>query len=110
MAWVWLAAAIITEVIGTIALKASNGFSHVNASLTVIFAYAASFILLGLSLKEIELGVAYAIWAGVGTALITVVGISFYNEPFSALKIGSISLIIVGVVGLNLSGPFSVSR
>lgn len=109
MSWFWLGAAIITEVIGTTALKSSNGFTHLTASLIVIVAYVSSFFLLGLSLKGIELGVAYAIWAGVGTALITVVGGLFFNESFSALKIGSILLIIIGVGGLHLSSQFSPS-
>ncbi len=103
MSWVLLAMAIITEVMGTIALKFSNGFSDLKASALVFAAYFASFVLLGLSLKGIELGIAYAIWAGVGTAMIAIAGLFLFDEAMTALKAVSIVLIVLGVVGLNLA-------
>jgi len=103
MSWLLLALAIITEVMGTIALKFSNGFTDLKASIIVFAFYIASFVLLGLSLKGIDLGIAYAIWAGVGTALIAVAGMVFFHEAMTTLKLVSITLIVVGVVGLNLA-------
>jgi small multidrug resistance pump len=63
-----------------------------------------SFYLLSLTLKKMEVGVVYAIWSAVGTALIATIGILWFKEPISLLKIGSLALIILGVIGLNLSG------
>ena len=103
MSWLYLALAIIAEVIGTTALKFSNGFTHIPASVTVFVAYGASFVFLGLCLKTIELGIAYAIWAGVGTALIACIGFALFKEPITPLKLVSIGLIVVGVIGLNLA-------
>ena len=103
MSWLLLSFAIITEVMGTIALKLSNGFSDWTASIVVFIAYILSFILLGLSLKGIELSVAYAIWAGAGTALIALIGICYFSEPVTTLKLVSLALIVLGVVGLNLA-------
>ena len=103
MPWLLLSLAILSEVIGTIALKTSDGFSHLGASAVVVAAYVASFVLLGLCLKEIEIGVAYAIWAGVGTALIAVAGLFLFNETMTPLKLISITLIVGGVIGLNMA-------
>ncbi len=103
MAWVLLTISIITEVLGTVALKFSNGFADWKASVVVFTAYILSFVLLGLALKGIELSTAYAIWAGVGTALIAVIGFLYFNEPATTLKLVSIVLIVLGVVGLNLA-------
>ncbi len=103
MPWLYLSLAIVTEVTGTISLKLSNGFSSLPASIVVFVAYGTSFFLLGLSLKGIELSVAYAIWAGVGTGLIAIAGLAVFGEQFTLLKAVSIVFIITGVVGLNLS-------
>ena len=69
----------------------------------VFTAYILSFVLLGLALKGIELSIAYAVWAGVGTALIAVIGFFYFNEPITTLKLVSIVLIVLGVVGLNIA-------
>ncbi len=89
---------------GTTALKLSQGFSRLAPSLVVVVSYCLSFYLLSLTLKKMEVGVVYAIWSAVGTALIATIGILWFNEPISVLKIGSLALIILGVIGLNLSG------
>jgi small multidrug resistance pump len=85
-------------------MKLSNGFTKLVPSALVILFYGASFVLLALALKKIEVSIAYAIWAGVGTALIALIGILYFNESVTTLKLMSILLIIAGVVGLNLSG------
>lgn len=100
-----LVAAICFELIATSSLKASNGFSRLLPSLLTIGGYAASFYLLGLTLKRMEVGVVYAIWSGAGTALMAVIGWWLFSESLTALKVISITLIVAGVIGLNLGGP-----
>jgi small multidrug resistance pump len=105
MAWILLAAAIAFEIAATSALKLSDGFSHLGWSAVVVVGYLSSFTLLGQALKlQLEMGVAYAVWAGVGTAAIALIGALFMGETLNALKIGGIVLIIGGVVALNLAG------
>ena len=101
MHWFFLALAILSEVIGTVALKMSNGFSLGMPSLIVIIGYLSSLWFLALSLKTLEIGNAYAIWAGVGTALVAIAGILIFEESITVLKAVSIVLIIAGVFGLN---------
>lgn len=101
--WLFLSAAIGLELVGTLSLKLSEGLTRPGLSLLVLCAYAASFSLLAQALRQIEVGIAYAIWSGVGTALIALVGIFYFNESLSWLKSLSLLLIIAGVIGLNLS-------
>lgn len=108
MHWFLLALAILSEVVGTLALKMSNGFTLGIPSLIVVIGYLASFWFLALSLKTLEVGTAYAIWAGFGIALVSAAGVLIFNETITALKIISIILIIVGVFGLNLGRHASV--
>ena len=102
--WIYLIVAIVFEVAGTTAMKFSDGFSKTLPSVVMFVFYILSLVALTYALKKIDMSMAYAVWAGVGTALITGVGIVFFKEPSSMLKIGSIVLIIAGVVGLHLSG------
>jgi small multidrug resistance pump len=102
--WFVLVAAIAAEVAGTTCLKLSDGFSRLVPSLGVVVLYMLSFVFLAWVLKTIDLGVAYAIWAGLGTALVAAVGFLAFGEAISAVRLVSIGLIIVGVVGLQLSG------
>lgn len=102
--WLALAGAIALEVSGTVSMKLSDGFTKLVPSVLIFVFYVASFAVLTLALKKIDVGVAYAIWAGAGTALIAVIGVLYFKEPFSLLKAFSIVLIIAGVVGLNMSG------
>jgi len=102
--WLFLGIAILTEVMGTVSMKLSDGFSKLIPSICLIVFYLISFALLTLSLKKLDLSTAYAIWAGAGTALTVVIGFWFFKEPVSALKILCILLIITGVVGLKLAG------
>jgi small multidrug resistance pump len=102
---VFLILAILSEVAGTTSLKLSQGFSKPIPSLAVVVFYGLSFTFLSFSLKRLEVGTVYAVWSGVGTALIGTIGILWFKEPLTAMKVGSILLIILGVVGLSLSGP-----
>ena len=104
MAWLWLMLAIVLEVSGTLCLKWSAGFTRLLPSILIVVFYSASFASLVMALKRIELGVAYAIWAAAGTALIVALGIVLFKESASLLKLSGIALIIVGVVLLHISG------
>jgi small multidrug resistance pump len=99
-----LAFAIATEVIATVALKASDGFSKPVPSAIVVAGYLLSFWLLALVLKQLSVGTTYAIWSAVGTAAVALIGIAIYGEAASALKLASLGLIVLGVIGLNAAG------
>jgi small multidrug resistance pump len=103
MPWLYLAFAIITEVIGTTLMKFTNGFTRFLPSAGVVFFYGGSTGLMALAVKFIDLSIVYAIWSGVGTASITLIGYLFFQEQMTLMKIGSIVLIVVGVIGLNMS-------
>ncbi len=102
-AWLALVLAILMEVTATLSLKAA-GAGNLLAGAVVVVGYLGSFALLAVVLRSIEIGTTYAIWAGAGTALIAAIGMVALGEAVSALKVGSLALIVVGVVGLNLSG------
>ena len=104
MAWAYLSAAIATEVAGTVALKHTDGFSRLLPSALVLLGYGLSVVLLALTLRELPLGLTYAVWAGIGTAAIAAIGMVALGEPVSVMRISSIGLIVVGVIGLNLTG------
>jgi small multidrug resistance pump len=101
---VLLGIAIAVEVGATLALRASDGFSKLGPSLIVVAGYATSFWLLSLVLRDISVGTSYAIWSGVGTAALAIIGMLALGEPATALRIGSLVLIVAGVIGLNLAG------
>jgi small multidrug resistance pump len=103
-AWVYLSLAIASEVIGTVALRESDGFTRLGPAAIVVVGYALSFWMLALALRKLDLGLVYAVWAGVGTAAIATIGVIAFDEPASALKLASILLVIAGIVGLSLSG------
>ncbi|GIH26750.1 QacE family quaternary ammonium compound efflux SMR transporter [Acrocarpospora phusangensis] len=105
MAWILLAGAIVSEVMATTALKLSDGFAHKGWAVVVILGYIASFVLLAQTLKlQMPVGVAYAVWAGIGTAAVAAIGTLFLDESMNLAKAGGILLIIGGVVLLNLAG------
>jgi small multidrug resistance pump len=102
--WLFLAGAIAFETAGTTSMKLSAGFSRLVPSLLIFVFYTISFAALTFALKGIDVSLAYAIWSGIGTVLITITGILYFQEPLTSIKIISIGLIVAGVVGLNLSG------
>ncbi|MER7132867.1 DMT family transporter [Streptosporangium saharense] len=105
MAWLLLAGAIISEIVATTALKLSDGFAHKGWAVLVVAGYATAFALLGQALKrQLEIGTAYAVWSGAGTAAIAVIGMLFLGETLTLVKAGGIALIIGGVVLVNLAG------
>ena len=104
MAALMLTAAILLEILATLSLRASDGFTRPGPTLAAVAGYILAFALLGQALKTIEVGVAYAVWSGVGTAAITLIGILALGESAATLKLLGIAMIVVGVVVLNLSG------
>src|SRR5690606_28856398 len=100
--WLFLGTAIISEVIATSALKASDGFSRLWPSMIVVLGYAVSFYFLSLTLKTLPVGIAYAIWSGLGIVLISVIGILLFGQKLDGPAIIGMGLIIAGVVVMNV--------
>ncbi|WP_422751945.1 DMT family transporter [Micromonospora sp. WMMD708] len=104
MAYLFLLIAIGAEVAGTSLLKATQGFTRLWPTLGLAVAYLTAFGMLALAVRDIPVGVAYAMWSGLGTAAIVAVGAAFLGEPLSLTKVVGVGLIIGGVVVLNLGG------
>lgn len=107
MSLVYLTGAIVFEICGTTSLKLSDGFTRAGPSGLVVLCYVASFVLLSLALRGIELSVAYAVWSGLGTAVVAAIGIAWFGESAGSWKLLCLGLIVLGVVGLHLSGRAS---
>lgn len=106
MKWLWLVLSITCEILGTTSLKfSSEGGSHaVKYGVAVVVFYTLCFVCLGQCMKHFSLGTLYATWSGLGVALLAVIGVIFFGDDINATKVISFVLLIVGVVGLNLSG------
>lgn len=102
MQWIYLAIAIASEVVATSALKAAEGFTRLVPSVLVVVGYSSAFYFLSLTLRTIPLGVTYAIWSGVGVALVTVIGWTVYHQVLDIAALIGIGLIVAGVVVLSL--------
>lgn len=102
MPLVYLAIAIVAEVLGTSALKASDGFTLWRPGVVVVVAYGVSFYFLALALRTIPVGVAYAIWSGAGIVLISVIGWLAFRQTLDAAAVVGLVLIVAGVVVINL--------
>ena len=107
MTYLFLLIAIVAEVVGTSALKATAGFTRLWPSLVVIVSYSCAFYFLALCLRSLPVGIAYAIWSGLGIVLVTVAGIFIYREVPDVPGVIGITLIIAGVVILNLFSKFT---
>jgi small multidrug resistance pump len=99
----YLLLAIVAEVTGTTFVKLSAGFTRLVPSVLIFVFYGLSLGFLGLALKRVDLGLAYALWSGLGIALIASVGVLWFREPVTAMKIVSMGLIVAGVAGLNVA-------
>jgi quaternary ammonium compound-resistance protein SugE len=105
MAWVILFVAGLTEIGWAVGLKYTEGFTRPLASALTIVAMVASLWLLGLAVRTLPLGTAYAIWTGIGTVGTALLGILLFNEPATALRLVCVALIVSGIVGLKLVTP-----
>lgn len=103
LAWLLLAASIAAEVAGTLALRYADGFTRLLPSLAVGALYALAVWLMSVSVRQLEMGLAYAVWAGVGTALTAMVGMLWFGEAFHVARLMGLAFIVLGVVCLNLN-------
>ncbi|WP_234300891.1 DMT family transporter [Sphaerospermopsis aphanizomenoides] len=106
ISWLYLMIAIIFEVSGTTCMKLSEEFTKLIPSILIFVFYGLCLTFLTLSLRKLEVSIVYAVWSGVGTLIITSIGIVWFRESFTLIKVMSIFLIIMGVIGLNL-GEYS---
>jgi quaternary ammonium compound-resistance protein SugE len=105
MDWILLIVAGLFEIGWAIGLKYTEGFTRLWPSVWTVGAMVVSLGLLGLALKTIPIGTGYAVWTGVGAAGTAILGIILFAEPATALRLGSIGLIVAGIVGLKLVSP-----
>lgn len=103
MKWVLLFSAILLEVCGTTSMKLAKGFSQVGPSISMFAFYATSLVVLTFVLKQIPVGIAYAIWSALGIVLVSVIDVVFFKESMSLLQVLSLCVIVVGVISLNVS-------
>jgi quaternary ammonium compound-resistance protein SugE len=101
MAWVYLAAAGLFEIVWAIGLKYAEGFTRLIPSAITVVGMLLSVVLLGLALRDIPVGTGYAVWTGIGTVGAASLGMVLFQEPVTALRLGCIGLIIAGIAGLK---------
>jgi len=102
MHWIYLLIAISGEIVATSSLKAAEGFTKIIPSLVAVAGYGVAFFFLSLALRNIPIGIAYAIWAGIGIVLISLIGFFCYKQLLDAPSILGIALIAAGVIIINL--------
>lgn len=103
MSWIYLFFAILSEVCGTTSVKLSHGLTKLTPSVMIFVFYGISLVASSVALKKIDISVAYVVWSGVGTAMITLIGVLVFKESLTAMKLFYIAIILVGVVGLQAS-------
>lgn len=103
MAWLLIVTAGVFEMMWAVGLKYSDGFSRLVPSVLTVAAMAASIGCLGIALKSLPVGTAYAVWTGIGAAGTAVLGMYLFEEPATLLRLGSIALVVAGIVGLRLA-------
>lgn len=106
-AWLVLALAILLEVAGTTSMRLSEGFTRLTPSVLIFVFYAGSFALNTMVIRVLGLSVVYGVWSGVGTVLTAMIGIWYFKEPATAVKMVSIGLIVIGVLGLHSASRVS---
>jgi small multidrug resistance pump len=99
--WSCLAGAIVLEIAGTTAMKLSHGFTRTLPSVMLFVFYALSFVLMTIAVKRIDMSVSYAIWSGVGTTIVALIGVFAFRETLAPVQVASIVLIVAGVIGLR---------
>ena len=103
MAWVYLVIAGLFEITWAIGLKYADGFTRLVPSVVTVVGMIVSVVLLGLALRELPVGTGYAVWTGIGTVGAAVLGMILFNEPATAIRLGCIALIVVGIIGLKFA-------
>lgn len=105
MHWLLLGVAGIFEITWAIAMKYSEGFTHLVPSIVTVIGYIASLVFLSLAIKELPVGTGYAVWTGIGIVGTTLLGVLLFQERLSLLQVLCLLLIVVGIVGLRLLAP-----
>lgn len=105
MSWIILLCAGLFEIVWAIGLKYTEGFTRLWPTVGTLAAMAVSVWMLGIAMKTLPVGTAYAIWVGVGAVGTVILGVVLFDEPVNALRIGSVALIVVGLIGLKLATP-----
>jgi quaternary ammonium compound-resistance protein SugE len=105
MAWLWLVLAGLLEVVWAVGLKYTDGFTRLVPSAITVAAMIGSVYLLALAVRTIPIGTGYAVWTGIGAVGVAILGMILLGEPKTVLRIGSILLIVAGIVGLKLVTP-----
>lgn len=105
MGWLWLLIAGAFEIAWAVGLKQSDGFARLWPSLFTLVSMVVSTVFLGLAMKTVPLGTAYAVWTGIGTIGTVAAGIALYGEPAGAIRVAFVGLILVGMVGLKMTTP-----
>ena len=108
-AWAVLSGAILFEVAGTTCMRLSEGFTRLTPSVLIFVFYAVSFALNTVVVRVLGLSVVYAVWSGVGTVLTALIGVYYFKEPATAIKLVSIGLIVIGVIGLHTASRMSAA-
>jgi quaternary ammonium compound-resistance protein SugE len=103
MAWVYLVIAGLFEITWAIGLKYADGFTKLVPSVITVVGMIVSVVLLGLALRELPVGTGYAVWTGIGTVGAAVLGMILFQEPATAIRLGCIALIVVGIIGLKFA-------
>jgi small multidrug resistance pump len=110
VAWLYLVAAILLEVCGTTSMKLSRSFTVPAPTVAIFVFYGASIFCLTLAVQRLEIGVAYAIWSALGTAIVATIGIVWFGESATLAKLASLVLVVAGVIGLKLSSGTPVAQ
>jgi quaternary ammonium compound-resistance protein SugE len=105
MAWIWLAVAGLLEIVWAVGLKYTEGFTRPLASAVTVAAMIASLYFLALAVRSIPIGTSYAVWTGIGAVGVAIAGMVLFGEPRDLLRIGSILLIVAGIVCLKVVSP-----
>jgi small multidrug resistance pump len=101
--WIYLLIAIFFGVLGTVSMKLSHGLSKWKPSVSLVVFYFISFVSLTLAIKGIDMSIVYAIWSGVGTVLVAIIGVLIFRESVSLRKLISLFLVVMGVIGIHLN-------
>ena len=109
LAWALLVTAGLLEIVWSVSMKASHGFTKPHFTAVTLVAAALSFWLLGLALRQLPVGTAYAVWTGIGAVGATILGIAFFGESLSVARVGCIALIVSGILGLKFLGGESAA-
>jgi quaternary ammonium compound-resistance protein SugE len=104
LAWLLLVAAGLLEIVWAVSMKASHGFTKQHFTVLTLVAAGLSFWLLGLALRQLPVGTAYAVWTGIGAVGAAILGIVFFGESLSIARVGCIALIVCGILGLKFLG------